>query len=88
MAVIWYLRKYKNGRYCALPHVIELMQVDYDSLVAVLMEEEEIKVLIIPFVSKQYPCVKKDKRKKLTTVKSLESKCNMPYIHIYMVFIV
>ncbi|RZJ77226.1 MAG: conjugal transfer protein TraG, partial [Chryseobacterium sp.] len=25
-ACIWYLRKYKDGKYCTLPHVIELMQ--------------------------------------------------------------
>jgi len=50
-AVIWFLKKYKQGKYCTLPHVIELMQVDYDNLFAVLMEEEEIKVLINPFVS-------------------------------------
>lgn len=50
-AVIWYLRKYKNGKYCTLPHVIELMQVDYDRLFAVLMEEDEIRVLINPFLS-------------------------------------
>jgi hypothetical protein len=50
-AIIWFLKKYKQGKYCTLPHVIELMQVDYDNLFAVLMEEEEIKVLINPFVS-------------------------------------
>lgn len=50
-AVIWYLRKYQDGKYCTLPHVIELMQVDYDQLFAVLMEEEEIRVLINPFIS-------------------------------------
>ncbi|WP_345949158.1 conjugal transfer protein MobC [Mucilaginibacter sp. PAMB04274] len=50
-AVIWYLRRYKNGRYCTLPHVIELMQADYDPLFGVLQEQEEIKVLINPFVS-------------------------------------
>lgn len=50
-AVIWYLRKYQGGRYCTLPHVIELMQVDYDRLFAVLMEQEEIRVLINPFIS-------------------------------------
>ena len=49
--IIWYLRKYENGKYCTLPHVIELMQADYDPLFAVLKEEEEIKVLINPFVS-------------------------------------
>lgn len=50
-AIIWYLRKYKDGRYCTLPHVIELMQADYDPLFAILQEQEEIKVLINPFVS-------------------------------------
>lgn len=50
-AVIWYLRKYQGGKYCTLPHVIELMQVDYDRLFAVLMEQEEIRVLINPFIS-------------------------------------
>lgn len=49
--IIWYLRKYENGKYCTLPHVIELMQADYDPLFAVLKEQEEIKVLINPFVS-------------------------------------
>jgi hypothetical protein len=50
-AIIWYLRKYKDGKYCTLPHVIELMQTDYDPLFAVLQMQEEIKVLINPFVS-------------------------------------
>jgi len=50
-AIIWYLKKYKDGRYCTLPHVIELMQADYDPLFAILKEQEEIKVLINPFVS-------------------------------------
>jgi len=50
-AVIWFLRKYQNGKYCTLPHVIELMQKDYDPLFAVLQEEEEVRVLINPFIS-------------------------------------
>jgi hypothetical protein len=50
-AIIWYLRKYKNGEFCTLPHVIELMQVDYDSLFTVLRTEKEIDVLINPFVN-------------------------------------
>jgi hypothetical protein len=50
-AIIWFLRKYKGGRYCTLPHVIELMQVDYDRLFSVLRTEPEIEVLINPFIS-------------------------------------
>ena len=50
-AVIWYLRKYEDGKYCTLPHVIELMQVHYDHLFAILELQEEIQVLINPFIS-------------------------------------
>lgn len=50
-AIIWFLRRYKNGEFCTLPHVIELMQVDYDQLFTVLRTEQEIDVLINPFVS-------------------------------------
>ncbi|WP_118975779.1 conjugal transfer protein MobC [Taibaiella koreensis] len=49
-AIIWFLRKYKFGIYCTLPHVIELMQADYDSLFSVLQLEKEIAVYINPFV--------------------------------------
>jgi len=50
-AIIWYLRKYEDGKYCTLPHVIELMQVHYDHLFAILELQEEIQVLINPFIS-------------------------------------
>lgn len=50
-AVIWYLKKYRDGEFCTLPHVIELMQMDYDSLFTLLRSEREIEVLINPFVN-------------------------------------
>jgi hypothetical protein len=50
-AIIWYLRKYKDGEFCTLPHVIELMQVDYDNLFTILRTQKEIDVLINPFIS-------------------------------------
>ncbi|WP_162054704.1 conjugal transfer protein MobC [Pontibacter pamirensis] len=50
-AIIWFLRKYERGRYCTLPHVIELMQANYPELFALLRTEPEIEVLINPFVS-------------------------------------
>ncbi|HSJ67852.1 MAG TPA: conjugal transfer protein MobC [Anditalea sp.] len=50
-AVIWFLKKYKHGKYCTLPHVIEMMQVEYDRLFSVFRTEPEIEVLINPFVS-------------------------------------
>jgi hypothetical protein len=50
-AIIWFLRKYKEGKYCTLPHVIELMQLDYKIMFPLLRTEPEIDVLINPFES-------------------------------------
>ncbi|PSK90860.1 conjugal transfer protein MobC [Taibaiella chishuiensis] len=50
-AVIWYLRKYQDGMYCTLPHVLELIQVEFDQLFSILSLESEISVLIGPFLS-------------------------------------
>ncbi len=50
-AIIWFLKKYENGIYLTLPHVIELMQVDYEKLFSVLRTEPEIEVLVNPFIS-------------------------------------
>jgi type IV secretory pathway TraG/TraD family ATPase VirD4 len=50
-AMIWYLKKYKDGKFCTLPHVVELMQVEYAKLFAVLKKEREIDALINPFIS-------------------------------------
>ncbi|OLY94323.1 type IV secretory system conjugative DNA transfer family protein, partial [Cnuella takakiae] len=50
-AVIWFLRRHEDGRYCTLPHVIELMQLPYEQLFPVLNSEPEIEVLINPFIS-------------------------------------
>ncbi|MFA6084644.1 conjugal transfer protein MobC [Mucilaginibacter sp.] len=50
-AMIWYLRKYKGGKYCTLPHVVELIQVEHAKLFAVLQKEREIEALINPFIN-------------------------------------
>ncbi|MES2328558.1 MAG: conjugal transfer protein MobC [Bacteroidota bacterium] len=50
-AIIWYLRKYEDGRFCTLPHVIELMQADYKELLPVLNTQPEIEVFVNPFIT-------------------------------------
>lgn len=49
-AVIWFLRRYKGGRFCTLPHAIELLQLPYDNLLTVLNTEPEITALVSPFI--------------------------------------
>lgn len=50
-ALIWFLKQYDGGRFCTLPHVIELAQIDYQSLFPVMATNSDISVLINPFVS-------------------------------------
>jgi len=50
-AIIWFLRKFEDGKYCTLPHVIELMQADYEELLPVLNTQPEIEVLVNPFIT-------------------------------------
>jgi hypothetical protein len=49
-ALIWYLRKFKDGKYCTLPHVIELAQTPYERLFTLLNTEQDIQTLVNPFV--------------------------------------
>lgn len=50
-AVIWFLKKYDNGKYCTLPHAIELLQLPIDRLFTVLNSEPEIQTLINTFIN-------------------------------------
>lgn len=49
-AIIWYLRQYSDGRFCTLPHVIELAQLPYKELFPILSTNTEISTLVTPFV--------------------------------------
>jgi hypothetical protein len=48
-ALIWFLRVYKNGIYCTLPHVIELSKISYDELFTILNAEPSTRGLIVAF---------------------------------------
>lgn len=50
-SIIWFLRKYKDGIYCTLPHAIELINVDYNDLFPVISAEPECDTLLNPFIS-------------------------------------
>jgi len=48
-ALIWFLRRYKNGAYCTLPHVIELSKASYGEVFTILNADAETRGLIGPF---------------------------------------
>lgn len=49
-ALIWFLRVYQDGKYCTLPHVIELAQTPLDKLFTILQAEPTLEVLVTPFI--------------------------------------
>lgn len=49
--LMWFLRIYQDGKYCTLPHVIELMGQDYRTIFRILHSYPELEVKIKPFVN-------------------------------------
>ena len=48
-AVIWFLKIYKDGKYCTFPHVLELINKPYTDLFLILASHKEIENYIGPF---------------------------------------
>ena len=48
-AIIWFLRKYRDGKFCTFPHAIELLQADYQKLFSILSTLPEIETYVNPF---------------------------------------
>lgn len=48
-ANIWFLRQYEDGKYCTLPHLIELMSTDYARLFSILASYPDLLTLTQPF---------------------------------------
>ncbi|MDD2306743.1 MAG: conjugal transfer protein MobC [Prolixibacteraceae bacterium] len=80
-AVIWYLKKYNDGEFCTLPHVIELMQVDYDSLFTLLRTEKEIEVLINPFVNAYLNDVMEQLEGQIASAKVAMARLSSPQLY-------
>jgi hypothetical protein len=80
-AIIWYLKKYKEGEFCTLPHVIELMQADYDSLFTLLRTEKEIEVLINPFVNAYLNDVMEQLEGQIASAKIAMARLSSPQLY-------
>lgn len=48
-ALVWFLRKHENGRYCTFPHLIELMGRNYKAVFKMLQKYDDIRVKMTPF---------------------------------------
>lgn len=50
-SVIWYLRIYKEGKYCTLPHALELLNKPYEDMFKILMSYPELENYMSPFAA-------------------------------------
>jgi len=80
-AVIWFLKKYKNGQFCTLPHAIELLQLDYDDLFAILEQEKDVANIINPFVNAHKRGASEQLEGQLGSLKIAISKIISPEIY-------
>ena len=49
-AVIWFLRIYKEGKYCTFPHAIELLNRRYEDVFPILTSYPELENYLSPFM--------------------------------------
>jgi DNA-binding transcriptional regulator YbjK len=49
-AIIWYLRIYKEGRYCTFPHAIEFLNKRYEDIFPILTSYPELENYLSPFM--------------------------------------
>ncbi|WP_133462996.1 conjugal transfer protein MobC [Sunxiuqinia elliptica] len=49
-SIIWYLRIYKDGKYCTFPHAIEFLNKRYEDIFPILTSYSELENYLSPFM--------------------------------------
>jgi len=49
-SIIWYLRLYKEGKYCTFPHAIEFLDRQYEDIFPILTSYTELENYLSPFM--------------------------------------
>lgn len=49
-SIIWYLKIYKNGKYCTFPHAIEFLNRRYEDIFPILTSYPELENYLSPFM--------------------------------------
>lgn len=80
-AIIWFLCKYQGGEFCTLPHVIELMQLNYDDLFTLLRLEDEVDVLVNPFINAYLNDVMEQLEGQIASAKVAMARLSSPQLY-------
>lgn len=49
-AIIWFLKIYKEGKYCTFPHAVELLNKRYEDMFTILSTYPELENYLSPFI--------------------------------------
>ena len=49
-SIIWYLKIYKDGKYCTFPHAIEFLNKSYEDIFVILSSYRELENYLSPFM--------------------------------------
>ncbi len=79
--LIWFLCNYRGGKFCTLPHVIELAQIEYDKLFSILRAEPQIEVMVNPFVSAYLNDAKEQLEGQIASAKISLSRLSSPALY-------
>ncbi|MCT4588889.1 MAG: type IV secretory system conjugative DNA transfer family protein [Carboxylicivirga sp.] len=80
-AVIWFLKRYEKGKFCTLPHAIELLQLDYDDLFEIMATEQDVVNIINPFINAHQRGASEQLEGQLGSLKIAISKIITPEIY-------
>ncbi|MBK3518264.1 type IV secretory system conjugative DNA transfer family protein [Carboxylicivirga marina] len=80
-AVIWFLKRYEGGKFCTLPHAIELLQMDYDDLFEIMATEKDVVNIINPFINAHQRGASEQLEGQLGSLKIAISKIITPEIY-------
>jgi len=79
--IIWYLRQYQEGRFCTLPHVVELLTVDYRKVFPLLASRPDLEAYSAIFVSALEGGAMEQLEGQMASARSGPSKLSSPNLY-------
>ncbi len=80
-AIIWFLRCYQQGQYCTLPHLVEMMTIDYRKTFPILMAQVDLEAYMTLFVSAYNGKAMEQLEGQIATARSGLAKLSSPSIY-------
>ena len=80
-AIIWFLKIYKDGRYCTFPHAIELLNKRYSDLFIILTSYPSLENYLSPFMYAWKSCAQDQLQGQIASAKIPLSRLISPQLY-------